>query len=86
MVNVNIKKGQQPSEFFIVRNDSASTHFTEQSNIDGMKQNSIYSFNSNQLLGSICQDKANFANQKLGGNKWTAQQEAIADDSFSDEE
>ena len=47
------KKNEAPADFFIVRNNSASTHFTEENGIEGMKQNSLMSFGSGQLMGSI---------------------------------
>ncbi len=78
------KKNEAPADFFIVRNNSASTHFTEQSAMDPAKQNSLMSFGSN-IMGSInpVHDKA----QMMGGaQRWTHAEAVAGDESFSDDE
>mmetsp|Transcript_12340 Transcript_12340/g.19168 ORF Transcript_12340/g.19168 Transcript_12340/m.19168 type:complete len:188 (-) Transcript_12340:249-812(-) len=77
------KKNETPADFFIVRNNSASTHFTEESSMDPAKQNSIMSFGSG-LMGSInpTHDKA----QMMGAQRWTHAEAVAGDESFSDDE
>mmetsp|Transcript_32899 Transcript_32899/g.50306 ORF Transcript_32899/g.50306 Transcript_32899/m.50306 type:complete len:90 (-) Transcript_32899:85-354(-) len=80
-----LAKKSQPADFFIVRNNSSSTHFTEESGADAMKHNSLYSFASGQIMGSINpQNKAQA--KQLGGARWTCDQEQAVDESFSDDE
>jgi len=75
-------KKDQPADFFIMRNDSASTHFTEEQQ-DAMKQNSLMSMGS-MAMGSINpHDKM----AMRGAARWTVEQQAaLGDESFSDDE